>query len=132
MSLKFHRRLNFGSGVGLNISKSGATPGIRSKMGSISSKGFSIRSGIKGLNYRQSWGKGIEGAIFGAIAMVFMFFITAAFWVLGVLIKYGAIVLWYLLSLTYNLICWTGLTIYDNIKLAYDNRKLKKQNEAKT
>jgi len=52
MGIRYQKRVNLGKGVGLNISKSGLSPSIRTKYGSISPKGFSVRTGIPGLTYR--------------------------------------------------------------------------------
>ncbi|WP_062053977.1 DUF4236 domain-containing protein [Aquimarina longa] len=57
MAFKYHKRIKLGKGFGLNISKSGISPSYRSKIGSISSKGYSIRTGIKGLSYRKTFKK---------------------------------------------------------------------------
>ncbi len=46
-----------GKGFGFNISKSGITPSYRSKRGSVSSKGYSVRTGIPGLTYRKTFSK---------------------------------------------------------------------------
>jgi hypothetical protein len=43
MGFRFQKRIKLGKGIGLNISKSGISPSIRTKKGSISSKGYSIR-----------------------------------------------------------------------------------------
>ena len=52
MGLRFSKRINLGNGVGLNVSKSGISPSIRTGIGSFGSRGFSIRTGIPGLSYR--------------------------------------------------------------------------------
>ena len=57
MSLKFNKRINLGKGIGINISKSGITPSYRNKKGSMSSKGFSVRTGISGLTYKKTFSK---------------------------------------------------------------------------
>ncbi|WP_409187172.1 DUF4236 domain-containing protein [Antarcticibacterium sp. 1MA-6-2] len=44
MGFRFQKRINLGKGLGLNISKSGISPSIRTKVGSISSKGYSVRT----------------------------------------------------------------------------------------
>ena len=67
MSFRIQRRLNYGSGLGLNLNKSGASPSLRTHFVSVGAKGFSIRTGIKGLYFCQSWGKGSNGAIIGMI-----------------------------------------------------------------
>ncbi|WP_410548875.1 DUF4236 domain-containing protein [Allomuricauda sp. M10] len=57
MSFRFNKRVNLGKGFGVHISKSGITPGVRGKRGSLSSKGYSIRTGIPGLTYRKTFSK---------------------------------------------------------------------------
>lgn len=57
MSIRFNKRIKLGKGLGVNISKSGLTPSYRSKTGSVSSKGFSIRTGIPGVTYRKAFSK---------------------------------------------------------------------------
>jgi hypothetical protein len=56
VGLYYNRRINLGKGIGVNISKSGLSTSYRTKFGSVSSKGFSIRTGIPGLSFR-SYGK---------------------------------------------------------------------------
>ena len=57
MALRYQRRVNLGKGFGLNVSKSGVSTSYRSRIGSFGTTGFSIRTGIPGLSFRQSWGK---------------------------------------------------------------------------
>lgn len=57
MGFRYQKRIKLGKGLGLNISKSGISPSFRTKKGSISSKGYSIRSGIPGLTYRKTFSK---------------------------------------------------------------------------
>lgn len=57
MGIRFQKRIKLGEGLGLNISKSGVSTSYRNKRGSLSSKGFSIRTGIPGLTYRKSFSK---------------------------------------------------------------------------
>ena len=57
MSFRFQKRIKLSKGLGLHISKSGITPSYRNKRGSISSKGYSIRTGIPGLTYRKTFSK---------------------------------------------------------------------------
>ncbi|WP_127120762.1 DUF4236 domain-containing protein [Chryseotalea sanaruensis] len=63
MSLRYQKRVNLGKGLGLNVSPSGLTPSYRTKHGSISTKGFSIRTGISGLSFRSSWARSKEGLV---------------------------------------------------------------------
>jgi hypothetical protein len=58
-----------GGGLGLNVSKSGISPSYRTKFGSVSAKGFSVRTGIPGLSYRAGFGRKSNA---GAIGLVFM------------------------------------------------------------
>jgi hypothetical protein len=79
MGIRFQKRLNLGKGFGFNFSKSGISPSIRTKGGSISSKGYSVRSGIPGLYYRSSFGKNgclvtLLLLIIGSIIMSFIIF----------------------------------------------------------
>jgi len=55
MGLRIHKRINLGKGVGINISKSGISPSIRTKRGTLSTKSFSVRTGIPGLTYRKTF-----------------------------------------------------------------------------
>ncbi|WP_461588883.1 DUF4236 domain-containing protein [Winogradskyella sp.] len=57
MSFRFQKRIKLSKGFGINISKSGITPSYRTKKGSLSSKGYSIRTGIPGLSYRKTFSK---------------------------------------------------------------------------
>jgi hypothetical protein len=57
MGFRFYKRVNYGDGLGLNISRSGISPSIRTSLGSFGSKAFSIRTGISGLSYRGGTGK---------------------------------------------------------------------------
>ena len=55
MAFKFNKRIKLGKGLGVNLSKSGISTSYRTKRGSVSSKGFSIKTGIPGLSYRKSF-----------------------------------------------------------------------------
>ena len=57
MGLQFYKRVNYGDGVGLNVSKSGISPSIRTSLGSFGARGYSIRTGIPGLTWRGGRGK---------------------------------------------------------------------------
>lgn len=54
MGFRFNKRINLGKGLGFNVSKSGISPSVRTKIGSFSSKGFSVKTGISGVSYRKS------------------------------------------------------------------------------
>lgn len=57
MGFRFNKRINLGKGLGVNVSKSGITPSYRTKRGSLSSKGYSVKSGIPGITYRNTYSK---------------------------------------------------------------------------
>jgi hypothetical protein len=79
MGFRFQRRLNLSHGFGLNISKSGISPSLRTRGGSIGTKGYSIRTGISGLSYRARFGKkdAGSGVLVGMMMLVFALFATA-------------------------------------------------------
>lgn len=93
MGFRFYRRVNLGGGLGINLSKSGITPSVRSRFGSIGPRGFSVRTGIPGLSYRGGHGK--AGA-----ALLLMLAIFA--------ISIVAVVAWNIL----RFLCWAGVEIY--------------------
>ena len=113
MSFRIQRRMNLGSGLGLNLSKSGLSPSIRTKFGSLGAKGFSLRTGIKGLYIRQSWGKGVDGAIIGIMMTMFMLVlnvgINLTFFILKICLYAG----WLTLAIAFNIVGWTVLTLFD-------------------
>jgi hypothetical protein len=102
MGFRFHKRVSLGGGLGLNISKSGVSPSYRTRYGSISSKGFSFRTGIAGLTYRSGFGgRSRKGNAGDAILLLFVAFwlviislliilklIELFFWLLTELIKF--------------------------------------------
>ena len=69
MAFQYNKRIKLGKRFGLNISKSGISPSYRSNIGTISSRGYSIKTGISGLSYKKSFKKG-KGC------MLLLFFIT--------------------------------------------------------
>lgn len=52
MGFRLFKRVNLAGGLGLNVSKSGASLSVRTPLGTIGSKGVSIRTGIPGLTFR--------------------------------------------------------------------------------
>lgn len=103
MGFRFQRRINLGGGWGLNTSGSGGSLSYRSRQGSIGTKGFSLRTGIPGLSYRQSWGKNA-----GSAALIIAAFMLALA-VVAILIKLLA----YVVPLIWHCLQWIVLTIYD-------------------
>lgn len=54
MGLRFQKRIKLGGGLGLNISKSGISPSLRTKMGTFSKNGYSVKTGLSGVRYQNS------------------------------------------------------------------------------
>ncbi|WP_408611518.1 DUF4236 domain-containing protein [Flavivirga abyssicola] len=71
MGFRFQKRIKLGKNLGVNISKSSITPSYRTKKGSISSKGYSIKTGIPGLTYRKIFSKSSRGGCL-VVLMVFL------------------------------------------------------------
>lgn len=119
MGFRFQRRLNFGSGLGLNLSKTGASPSSRTLFGSISARGFSVKTRVPGVFYRKSWGKGGFGLFFGFIlGMMFIVvnlivFLSSLFILLFVFFLQFA---WVIIVLAFGVSFWLGLTAYDFAK----------------
>lgn len=73
MSFQYRKRINLGKGFGVNLSRRGLSASYRSKNYSVGSRGFSIRTGIPGLSFRSSWGKGGTGlAILAITGLVYI------------------------------------------------------------
>lgn len=119
MGFIFQRRLNLGKGLGFNVSKSGVSPSVRTKFGTIGAKGFSIRTGIPGFYYRKRWsGKRSGGLIdFILFGLIFLFFFLT--WEIFVLI----------FSFVFNIFKWLVLTIYDLIMYVIKSSKKAENNE---
>jgi hypothetical protein len=54
MGFRFQKRIKLGGGLGFNISKSGISPSLRTKMGTFSKNGYSVKTGISGVRYQNS------------------------------------------------------------------------------
>ena len=73
MSFRFQKRIKLGKNFGINVSKIGISPSYRTKKGSASSKGYSIRTGIKGVTYRKNFSKvKNSGCILTLLFTIFM------------------------------------------------------------
>ena len=103
MGFRFQRRINLGGGWGVNASGSGGSVSYRSRHGSIGSKGFSLRTGIPGLSFRQGWGKNA-----GAAALIFVA-IIAALAMMALFVR----VIAYLIPILWQCVRWVALTLYD-------------------
>jgi hypothetical protein len=56
MGFRFSRRV--GDTVGLNFSRSGVSASVRTHIGAVSTEGFTLHTGVRGLTYRGSWFSG--------------------------------------------------------------------------
>ncbi|MGO4773661.1 DUF4236 domain-containing protein [Flavobacterium sp. W22_SRS_FK3] len=54
MNFRFQKRIRLGGGLGLNISKSGISPSLRTKIGTFSKNGYSNKIWIPGIKYQSS------------------------------------------------------------------------------
>ena len=70
MGFRYRKRIKLGKGVGLNISKSGITPSIRTKRGTISSRGYTIKTGVKGVSYRKTFTKSKPMGCLGILFLI--------------------------------------------------------------
>jgi len=114
MGFRYQKRVNLGDGVGVNISKSGLSTSYRTKYGSIGSRGFSVRTGIPGLSFRSSFGKG-KGKNDAMVSLI-------AWLLVGVVIV-GAVVIYNLA----RLLIWLLIEIYHLGLRKYYQYKLKKE-----
>ena len=103
MGFRFQRRVNLSGGWGLNASKSGGSLSYRGRGGSIGTRGFSIRSGIPGLSFRQSWGKNA-----GATGLILVFVSLA---IAALVLVFQLLVI--LIPIIWQCIAWLVLTTYD-------------------
>jgi hypothetical protein len=76
MGFRIQRRVDLSGGLGLNVSRSGVSPSLRTRWGAIGPRGFSIRTGIPGLTFRGGplLGKGKKGSDTAVLLLVFLLF----------------------------------------------------------
>jgi biotin carboxyl carrier protein len=81
MGFRLQKRINVGNGFGINVSKSGLSTSYRSRYGSISTKGYSLRTGIPGLTFKGSFGgkkgKNQQGGFLLFILLIGVFYLAA-------------------------------------------------------
>ncbi len=114
MSVRIQRRISLGSGLGLNVSKSGLSLSQRTPFGSIGTTGYSVRTGIPGVFFRKYRGRRRNDNTFWIIMLVLL--AAGLFYLLFLAAK-----VFILYSL--HFIAW----IYKSLRQAYKNRMLKKQ-----
>lgn len=61
MSFRFQKRIKLTNNLGLNVSKTRIRPSIKTKAGSLNSKGFAVKTGISGISYRKNFSKSSKG-----------------------------------------------------------------------
>jgi len=82
MGFRIQKRINLGKGLGINISKSGISPSIRTKAGSLSSKGYSVRTGVKGVTYRKGFSKSSNSGCAGMFLLLISFLLISGVFLL--------------------------------------------------
>jgi hypothetical protein len=70
MGFSYNRRISTGKGGSINVSKSGISVSQKTSWGSYGSRGFSIKSGMPGLNYRFSFKKKMDAATLVVTLMI--------------------------------------------------------------
>lgn len=126
MGFRFQRRLNLGSGLGLNLGKRGVSGSARTFFGSVGTRGFSVRSGLPGISYRKSWGRGVGGALVGLVMMfaVLAVNLVSLFLLLGVNVLIVLCqLLWVALVVGLELLLWILLTLVDFARYMFDQHK---------
>ena len=103
MGFRFQKGFNLGGGWGLNAGSSGGSLRHRSQLGSVGTKGFSLRTGIPGLTYRRNWGKNAGSAALIAFAVML---VAGAFVV-------ALRILVYVLPLLWKCLAWIAVTLYE-------------------
>lgn len=86
MGIRYQKRFGGTKGFGLNFSGSGISSSYRTKYGTVGSKGFSIRSGIPGLSFRSSYGRGKDK---GVTALIILGLIVSGF-----ILYYSAVIIY--------------------------------------
>jgi len=87
MGFRFQRRINLGGGAGLNLSKSGISSSVRTRFGSVGTKGFSIRTGVPGLTYRGRYRKGSDGGLIVVLVLALVALLPLLFQALVLVVR---------------------------------------------
>lgn len=113
MGIRLQRRINLGGGAGINVSKSGFSPSLQTKYGTIGAKGFSIRTGIPGLYYRDVFKSSKKGNG-GIVILIFL--------AIGLFV-FAAIVLWNILRMLW----WAMEEFTHFLMRLYQKRQIRKE-----
>lgn len=121
MGFIFQRRIKLGGGFGFNLSKSGASPSVKTKYGTIGAKGYSIRTGIPGFYWRSRWGSKNSGITALILLVLWLGYVTIAFLIKAII---------FVIPLVFQVLYWIVMTLYDFIKYLFkpsDNLVLEKK-----
>jgi hypothetical protein len=120
MAFRVQRRVGLTRGLGLNVGKTGASVSKRGRFGAIGTGGLSIRTPIKGLQWRVNWKRSGPAAliVLGVWLIYSMAMLTLGLLLLGLRLLWSLarIGLWLFVLLPLNILQWVGLTVYDLIK----------------
>jgi hypothetical protein len=84
MGFSYRKRINVGKGLGVTLSSAGMSASYRKQMGSVGSRGYSIRTGIPGLTFRSSWTRGKYGLLVLLIIAIVTVIYVVVYNVIGV------------------------------------------------
>jgi hypothetical protein len=84
MGFSYRKRINVGKGLGVTLTSAGMSASYRTQMGSVGSKGYSIRTGIPGLTFRSSWARGKYGLLVLLIIAIVTVIYVVVYNVIGV------------------------------------------------
>lgn len=121
MGFRFNRRVRLGGGW--HMSNTGNV-GWSSFLGTFSTSGITLRTGITGLSYRIPFSRGIKGG--GVVALYFLLHLVALqifLWACWKIIQLAI----FLAPIIWQCICWLALTSYDLGKYGLEQYKLRKQ-----
>ena len=110
MGFIFQRRIKLKGGFGFNLSKSGVSPSVRTKYGTIGSKGFSVRTGIPGFYWRSRWGSKDSGVAALILLILWLGYALISFFVRAIV---------FLVPIVFQVVRWFILTVYDLIRYAF-------------
>ena len=57
MGFKVNKRIKIAGGLGVNVGKTKTSVSLRTKAGSVGSRGVSVKTGVKGVTYTAGKGK---------------------------------------------------------------------------
>jgi hypothetical protein len=125
MGFRLQRRVSLAKGTFMNVSGSGLSFTRRTKWGSYGTRGFSIRTGIPGLYYRQRYSK--KGDMSGIIVLLVMLaawiawiLIQAALLVAFIVFKIALICLALIITVSWEVTKWCALTSWDFSKYCFE------------